>query len=523
MSRIKSLLVLLAVTAQVTLASAAITYAVGSCEPKLRSFTTIMGALGATPAPNEVEVCPGTYTEQVVITIPVTLKGISASNSTTGPTISSGEVPILANAVDDFGDLVAAQVLVENVIGEVNLTNLTVDGTLSGGTPFYVYFVGVFYQNSSGTVNSLFVKNHAPSDDIGAYGIWLEGGNANPSVTVENSVVTNFSTAGIYAETNSSTSELTATIKGNDVAFPYGSGGPGIKLVAGQTAYVSGNVVSGTAGATTNTGIAVDGGEGTVSNNKLIGLSPAIDVETDGVSVTSNAVTGFFAPGFNDTGIRVNSAVAPVTNNFLTQLSVGIDFNCTAGNNVHSNTIFTTSTGLLSVPTAAVTKNTIRNVNTIRGGCEVIQQAKKMAAGELRYLTTFQHGCGVGDVPTGKIGEIRGDRDRLATQEPRRSRRIGGQVGSTGRRANRTQVSVVENHAQWQVLEQNLERTEDGLSAGICQRDLLRVLASGLAVDEATPRNADGTRNVRVAKLSREAVPNSFVVLIGSGHDTFVI
>jgi hypothetical protein len=367
MSRIKFLLVLLALTAQVPLASAAITYAVGSCEPKLRSFTTIMGALGATPAPNVVEVCPGTYPEQVVISNPVTLKGISASNSTTGPTIGEPGELLNANAVDDFGDELAVQVLVENVIGEVNLTNLTVDGKLTQVAPIF-YEVGVFYQNSSGTVNSLFLANQN-SSEFANYGIWLEGGNANPHVTVENSVVTNFYTVGIYAETNSSTSELTATIKGNNVAFPNVTSGLGIELVSGLTASVSGNVLSGLTGATNNTGIAVDGGEGTVSNNKLIGLNPGIDVETDGVSVTSNEVTGFFALPFSDTGIRVNSAIAPVTNNTLTQLSVGIDFNCTAGNNVHSNTIAAALTGLLAVPTAAVTKNTIRNVNTIRGGC----------------------------------------------------------------------------------------------------------------------------------------------------------
>ena len=81
MSRIKTLLFLMALTAQVTVASATVTYAVGSCEPKLLSFTTIMSALGATPAPNVVKVCPGAYTEQVVITFPVTLEGVSASNS----------------------------------------------------------------------------------------------------------------------------------------------------------------------------------------------------------------------------------------------------------------------------------------------------------------------------------------------------------------------------------------------------------------------------------------------------------
>jgi hypothetical protein len=57
MSRIKSLLFLLAPAAQVPLASATVTHQVGGFLPKLPGSTTIMGALNATPSLNVVEVC----------------------------------------------------------------------------------------------------------------------------------------------------------------------------------------------------------------------------------------------------------------------------------------------------------------------------------------------------------------------------------------------------------------------------------------------------------------------------------
>src|SRR5271168_4707538 len=123
MSRIKTLLFLMALTAQVTVASATVTYAVGSCEPKLLSFTTIMSALGATPAPNVVKVCPGAYTEQVVITFPVTLEGVSASNSAAS-IIAPPSSGLVANASDEFGDSLAVQLWVKNVSGEVNISNM---------------------------------------------------------------------------------------------------------------------------------------------------------------------------------------------------------------------------------------------------------------------------------------------------------------------------------------------------------------------------------------------------------------
>ena len=59
----------------------ATTYVVATCKPRLRSFSNISAALAATPAPDVVQVCPGTYAEQVGIMQPVTLAGIASGNS----------------------------------------------------------------------------------------------------------------------------------------------------------------------------------------------------------------------------------------------------------------------------------------------------------------------------------------------------------------------------------------------------------------------------------------------------------
>jgi len=55
------------------------TNVVGTCKGGTH-FSTIQSALDASPAPSTVEVCPGQYAEQVTITKPVTLEGITASN-----------------------------------------------------------------------------------------------------------------------------------------------------------------------------------------------------------------------------------------------------------------------------------------------------------------------------------------------------------------------------------------------------------------------------------------------------------
>ena len=55
------------------------TYYVGSC--KTGAYSTISAAVAAVPADSIIDVCPGTYPEQVVISQPLTLQGIASGGS----------------------------------------------------------------------------------------------------------------------------------------------------------------------------------------------------------------------------------------------------------------------------------------------------------------------------------------------------------------------------------------------------------------------------------------------------------
>jgi hypothetical protein len=354
MSRIKSLLFLIVLAAQVPPALAKVTYQVGGCLPKLTSFSTITLALQASPSPDVVEICPGVYLEQVVITLPVTLEGISASNSLSA-FIARPAGGLVANATDEFGDSLAAQVLVENASGEVNLNNLLISpGGQQTGSSF---IVGVFYHNSSGTMDHLEVENQN-GNGLGV-AVWLDGGLNRPTVTLENSILGQFDYAGVLVK--SYNPALTVNIKGNDVtsAFPNADG---IYQIVGATSSVSGNLITGMA-----EGVLIDGGEATISKNKVVATGVGIDIETDGVSATSNTIDDGI--GFA-VGILANSTVAPVTGNTIAQSNYAIIFDCVAGKNVHSNTILDASIGLYSVPTGTVSTNTYYNVGTnSTGGC----------------------------------------------------------------------------------------------------------------------------------------------------------
>jgi hypothetical protein len=355
MSPIKSLLFVLALAAQVPLASATVTYAVGTCQPKLTSFTTIMGALGATPSPNVVKVCPGTYPEQVIITYAVTLEGVSAGNS--DQVVIAVPPGGLTGFNDGLDDLLSAQVSVIQPLGEVNLINLTVDGT--GNTVASPNFmVGVLYFNAPGAVNHLNIVNQ--NGNGRGTGVWLAGGNFNPSVTVEDSNLQNFDFVGITVKTDP---QLNMTIKGNNLASSF-TNSDGINLAFGiqLTASISDNLI--TAG---YEGVSINDGQGSVSNNKIVGTPVGIDLETDTVSVTSNTI--YNTLGEYGIGIIANSSVAPVTGNTVAQSPIGIYFDCNAGTNVHSNTILDAAIALYGVPSGAIGINTYYNVGgAINGG-----------------------------------------------------------------------------------------------------------------------------------------------------------
>ncbi len=373
MARIKFLLFVLALAAQVPLASATVTYVVGSCKPNFPPasiFLHINDAVSATPAPNVVEICPGTYAEVVGIYKPMTVEGISSSNADQAIiTVPSGGLFI--DDGDDLGDFLAAQIVIGNVTGEVNISNLTIDATGNNVTSSDTYIVGVFYQNSSGTVKDLTVQNQNGNGGSGV-AIWAEGGNHKPSVTVENNNLENFDYAGIYAETNSSSSELSVTLKDNDLATSLlGTQIPsGIQLGAGQTASVTGNLITGGF-----KGVLINGGKGTVSGNTVVSAPIGFDIENNGVSVTSNTIynaigCGLFCSTGVGIGIYANSAAAPVTDNTIAQSGIGIYFNCVAAKNVHSNTILDAGLGLFGIPAGVISHNTYYNVGEINlGGC----------------------------------------------------------------------------------------------------------------------------------------------------------
>jgi pectin methylesterase-like acyl-CoA thioesterase len=179
MPRLKSLFLVyaaLALTVSATPVLAA-TYVVGTCKPKLPTFSSIQAAVNSAPIGTTVQVCPGTYAEQVTIPTPLTLVGISNGNSDdvviTVPTSGLTSVP------GAFGDTVFAQVTADaGLAGSVNISNITLDGT-GNGIDCQGWAVGIFYpSDASGTVNEVTVRNFQPTSCGYNSGTWFENGDS---------------------------------------------------------------------------------------------------------------------------------------------------------------------------------------------------------------------------------------------------------------------------------------------------------------------------------------------------------
>ena len=368
------------------MSAADVTYIVGTCTSGTR-FSTIQAALDASPAPNTVEVCPGQHAEQVTITKPVTLEGITASNGTLAQIILPDSAPT-TTTVDADGDVEAAvaQVYVHNVSGgSVNLTNLDVDGMGFGTND--IFFIGVLYEDSSGTINHVITAEQTTNVEggIAGWGMWIQGGSSKPSVTVENSSLQDAG-GGIFAVGETATPDLTVTIKNNFISMDSATAN-NLVVYDGTDPTVSGNVLNGGL-----FGIIIDAPTGSITGNTVLGSQIGIELDVDGAAVTSNNVYGAVSAGINveanslKTSVIENNTISSVdmgsVYDIIDSSGTGIALNCKkiSSNQVHSNTVIASYYGYGDAPTGFGGSNTYAGVVSRVGACTSDSATSKKVA-----------------------------------------------------------------------------------------------------------------------------------------------
>jgi len=339
-------------------------------------FTTIQAAVNAAPSGATIHICPGNYPEQITISQAVTLHGVSNVNAD-NPVITSPPGGVAINATSAGGNLVAAQVFV-NSLGPVNINGIAVDGSPNQGFPMCAPVVmGIYYQNTSGTVDHVSVRNQRSGTACG-YPIFVETtGSGSQSVTVDNSSIHDFDSVGIVACSGAAgclgnpvpgATAPTITLTGNTITDTNDYQTTGI-LLHGAAGSVSGNVMSGFSNG--NGIVFAPNSTGSVSNNTIGEAHVGIGLDNNlGIQITSNKISHAdfagiyaFAAGMNNTTVQGNR---------IADSPSGIKFNCSGtNNNVTSNTINDVGIGLDSVPAGnTTTPNNFFNVTTKQtGGC----------------------------------------------------------------------------------------------------------------------------------------------------------
>jgi hypothetical protein len=210
--------------------SLAATEAVGTCLPAYPHFSTIQAAINALPLGGTVLVCPGTYPEQISIYHPLTLKGVDSSGS---------NLALITMPPGATGTQIYVQAT------NVNISDLTIDGSNNGATFCGQGPNGIVYWGSSGTINHVAVRNEFPPTEItdcgSGDGIFVGTNDTGASnVTIENSSIHSFQFNGIEVSGRGASATILKNTIGGNVP---GLSGNGIAVWFGASGTITGNSI----------------------------------------------------------------------------------------------------------------------------------------------------------------------------------------------------------------------------------------------------------------------------------------
>jgi nitrous oxidase accessory protein NosD len=283
-------------------------------------FTSIQDAINAASPGDEIVICDGVYAEQLSITKSLDIDADSGAFLV--------PASIQQNAMSlATGDGIAAAVLVSGATN-VSISGLTADGINNGITECAPRLIGIYFQNSSGSLQHAAVRNFRLDASLNACqsgtGVFVESGSGQSSdVEIANCSIHDYQKNGITANE------------------------------AGTTARIHDNVVTGigpTPGAAQNgiqIGFSAGGAirENVVANNVwslctavASCLTVATDIlvtQSDNVRVTNNTA------GISQVGIFVDGNGAEVRNNRVFAASVFENIRLQGnGNRAEDNIVF---------------------------------------------------------------------------------------------------------------------------------------------------------------------------------------
>jgi nitrous oxidase accessory protein NosD len=309
--------------------------AIPCVKPAATHFTMIQDAVNAAPAGATILVCPGTYSEQITVKTPLTLKGVTVPDANNGTGAGAATITAPAGLVSNASYAgtakpVAAQVLVQ--ASNVILTNLAVDGSNAFSACSPLMLVGIdFEAGSSGSVQHVAVKNQNVPNQSGGYcnlGTGILANQGSLRVTVQDSVIYNFDSLGIDGEGPVEVERnVLSPVPGQTQAL-------GVFLNSTAASSVTSNTVT-----ASTVGIACISCPGdTLSGNTIFPSTVGVFVVGSGDIVKDNYIAAAALVGI----FVLPSSGEKVNRNTINDAPVGIEGS--AGNKVSDNKFFNVTT-----------------------------------------------------------------------------------------------------------------------------------------------------------------------------------
>jgi nitrous oxidase accessory protein NosD len=303
---------------------------------KNAQFTTITDAVNAASPGDVIEICPARYAEQLIITAPITLRGVSSDLDISAYLPCCNEVKrvLLQPSLQDLEGLpFEAVITVMNTTG-VRIENLVIDASQNSVSGCDISLSGVTFFNASGQLQNSTVQGAQLTNPQSCaafsgngFGVLVTSSDsASHDVQIENNSIHDYQRDGIEV----SNSGVRVEIANNNVSGLGPSTGVnqfGIFLLNGAVGQIEGNVIT-------------EGACGTLSATDCVNLRSegvVLKAVGDGVVVDHNVINHV------QSGIFLNAVnKARITNNLVGNIDAldGIDMQGTSNSLVAGNTIF---------------------------------------------------------------------------------------------------------------------------------------------------------------------------------------
>jgi len=214
------------------------------CDASQKAFGSIQAAVDAAAPGSTILICPGTYAEQVVVTTSnLTIRGVDQVRTVLRPTA----LPV--DSGSPIGGTTRSSILLVHGATGVTVASLTIDGSAAdGGATHFAncaivgFTLGIYYRNSSGTVDSTHTTNIRSGARCSAAVFAESGGGGAANLEVRGSTIDNYGLDGIVCNGLSTACRITNnTLRGrgpvdDEVQF-------GVVIRFGASATISGNVI----------------------------------------------------------------------------------------------------------------------------------------------------------------------------------------------------------------------------------------------------------------------------------------